>query len=233
MLNGQDKAKLLLSMLGDRATSVLSLLSPENATMLTSTIGDSPKASQAVMAGLISEVMDKVKAIRKESSVFSASASDELGSSLDGLSTEDSDSGFSSFGGGADSFGLGGEGASDENDSVTVAERLPEGPKLRSSEGIAELLMKEKPQIAAFVMSRFDDGLRDTVMDHLTYEFRDQIVRLKVDRVLLSDSVFSKIYDTIVLAPPEEEQSSAEEEGSFASASSEAGGASGGGLFGF
>ena len=72
MLNGQDKAKLLLSMLGDRATSVLSLLSPENATMLTSTIGDSPKASQSVMGGLISEVMEKVKSIRHESSVFSS-----------------------------------------------------------------------------------------------------------------------------------------------------------------
>ncbi len=230
MLNGQDKAKLLLSMLGDRATAVLSLLSPENATMLTSTIGDSPKASQSVMGGLISEVMEKVKSIRHESSVFSSPSSDDLGASLDGLGlgADDADSGFSSFGGeSSGSFGLGGDDTADD-DGSPVDENLPQGPRLRTPDGIAEMLMKEKPQVAAFVMSRFEEGLRDSVMDHLSYEFRDQILRLKVDRVPLSDSVFSKIYDTIVLAPPEEETSS--EDGGFATAKSDSGS---GGLFGF
>ncbi len=228
MLNGQDKAKLLLSMLGDRATSVLSLLSPENATMLTSTIGDSPKASQAIMAGLISEIMEKVKSIRNESSVFSTPSTDDLGSSLDGLSIEDGDSGFSSFGGASsDSFGFGGDDTATDDD-VAAEEVLPQGPRMRTPDGIAELLMKEKPQIAAFIMSRFDDGMRESVMDHLSYEFRDQILRLKVDRVPLSDSVFTKIYDAIVLAPPEEEN--APDEGGFGSGDSDSGS---GGLFGF
>ncbi|NBV84152.1 hypothetical protein EBR57_08550 [bacterium] len=226
MLNGQDKAKLLLSMLGDRATAVLSLLSPENATMLTSTIGDSPKASQAVMSGLITEIMDKVKAIRSESSPFSAA--DSLAGSLDSLSEESTESSFSSFGG-SEAMGFGEDSTFGESENTEDTPSVPEGPRMRTPDAIAELLMNEKPQIAAFVMSRFEDSLRESVMDNLTYEYRDQILKLKVDRVPLSDSVFAKIYDRIVLAPPEEE--AMDDTGSgFGPASSDM---SSGGLFGF
>jgi hypothetical protein len=218
MLSGHEKAKLLLSMLGDRATSVLSLLSPGNAALLTSTIEDSPKASAAVLNGLVTEVMDRVRTIRSDATDGFGFSTGDAGfeSSLEGLSDTGGDSGVLGFGGiGGDSFSLGDE-VSDEEVEVLA------GPRLRSPSDIAELLMKEKPQIAAFLLERFEDTLRDEVMDHLSYEFRDQIQHLKVTKVPLSDSVFSKIYDRIVIAPPESDIPAPSEDSSPFGASSAA-----------
>lgn len=222
MLSGHDKAQLLLSMLGDRATSVLSLLSPENATLLTSTIGDSPKASPSVVSGLISEVMERVKVAREEINNSGLTPSADLTSALGGFlsSDSDSDSIFSSFGSDDASTGFSfGEDAPTD----TSASQVPTGPKMRSPDEIAELLMKEKPQIAAFIVSRLDDGLRESVIDSFSYEFRDHLQRLKVDKVPLSDSVFKKIYDSIVMAPEGDPGDSIQSNDGFSS---------GGGLFG-
>ncbi len=191
MLSGQEKAKLLLSMLGDRATAVLSLVSPANAMLLTSTIEDSPKHSPAVLSGLVTEIMSRVSEIR-----LSAADMAPLGASI-GEQTASAFSAFESIDDSADVGGFFGELPDHENDAE--GESAPTGPKQRTPDEVASRLMREKPQIAAFLLSRFDDGLRDAVIDQMTYEFRDQIARIKVDRVPLSDAVFSKIYNQIVM----------------------------------
>lgn len=205
MLSGHEKAQLLLSMLGDRATAVLSLLSPENATFLTSTIGDSPKASPAAISSLISEVMDRVKVVRRENA-SSIAVPVSNGSGLGSFLGDGGDSMFSSSQDDtALSSGLsfGSDTTNDELDSDLPSTDAPSGPKMRSPESIAGLLMKEKPQIAAFILSKLDESLRESIVDSMSYEFRDVIQRLKVDAVPLSDAVFNRIYDSIVLAPNE------------------------------
>ncbi|NDC82735.1 hypothetical protein EB093_03605 [bacterium] len=200
MLSGQDKAKLLLSMLGDRATAVLSLLSPQNATMLTATIGDSPRASQSEISGLILEVMDRVNRAREVASpVFSGAEVEGLGSFQNGIDSEDSS--FSSFG-----FS---ESSDDALGSATSADEpvsSVEGPRFRSPDAIAGLLMKEKPQISAFVLSRLDESLKLAIVDSFSYEYRELLAPIKVEKVPLSDSVFSKVYERVVLVGSDEDE---------------------------
>ncbi|NBV41147.1 hypothetical protein EBR96_00025 [bacterium] len=218
MLSGQEKAKMLLSMLGDRATSVLSLLSPSNASRLTSTIGDSPKASPAVMNSLVSEIMEKVERSRSGRllssgpEVADADSNASFMGSLDGLTDSSSLSSGDLFGGGDSSGdssvfgggfgGFGDESASEETESN---DGTPQGPRMRAPSEIADLLAAQKPQLAAFILSRLDDSLRESVSDALDYNLKTQLESIRVDKVPLSDSVFQKIYDKVVLAPEVEE----------------------------
>lgn len=184
MNNNQQKAKALLSLLGDRAKDILSLMSPEATQMLTSGLGSRPQLKPLEIAKLVKEVEDEVNLIKfgapKKGAVKVDKEDDPFLSLDDDLSSK-------------------------KNVESELEEVLPvRDPLLRSSEKIAELLQKEKVQIASFLISRMDESLQEEVMDALSTDYREQVEKTSVDSIPLSDAVFNRIFDKICKKTVEE-----------------------------
>lgn len=173
MNNNQQKAKALLSLLGDRAKDILSLMSPEATQLLTSSLGSRVQLKPLEIAQLVKEVEDEVNLIKfgapklpvttvKEDDPFLALDEDELA-----------------------------------DPSLSEDEEPSRDPSLRSPEKIAELLQKEKVQISSFLISRMDEVLQEEVMDALSTEYREKVKQTSVDTIPLSDAVFNRIFDKI------------------------------------
>lgn len=222
MLTGLQKAKLLLSILGDRATAVLSLLSPGSAQKLTSTIGDKPKVSASEANAFLSEVMDRVSTLKQSN----GSHLDRYGDtetpfeeSLSELSIgSDEDRDMFDFSSDSPEIDSGTFDGFEEESQIQVAPSSI-GPVMRTPSEIADLLTHQKPQIVAFILSKMDDVLREQVLDFFPLEAKEHIESIRVDSVPLSDKVFKRIYDLIMFVPANamatEDRESSRDEFSF------------------
>ena len=186
MLTGKQKAQLLLSMLGDRSKSVLSLLSPTHAALLTGTIEEAPKAASSVLNSLMNEIMQKVARVR------------ETGS-LTEQKTNTFDAGFSLGGGAPMAFG-----ETDASGDTFGEDADSPKEKLRTPDQIAALLNTQRPQLVAFVLSRIDEGLREEIQGYLSLDLMQKLSSLRVDAVPLSQQVFDNLYQELFMLPPEE-----------------------------
>lgn len=189
MLTGKQKAQVLLSMLGDRSKSVLSLLSPTHAALLTEMIEEAPKPSASILNSLLNEIMQKVALVRETGSLAEKKQNS-------------SDSGFSLGGG----LGLG---MSFSGESEPMTETLAEEdgePKeqLRSPDQIAALLSEQRPQLIAFVLSRIEESLRDEIREYLPLDIIQKLADLNVESVPLSQHVFDSLYQEVFVLPPED-----------------------------
>lgn len=181
MLTGKQKAQVLLSMLGDKSKNVLSLLSPAHAALLMDTIEESPKPAPSVLNALMNEIMQKVSRVR------------ETGALED---KEDKKSLFSSL-------SLGNFSSAEEEDTSGEVSSA-EGQKMRSPDQIAALLVEQRPQLVAFVLSKLDDAQRQEIETYLPVGLQEQLGMLRVDDLPLSQRVFENLYNEIFIASPEE-----------------------------
>jgi flagellar motor switch protein FliG len=188
MLTGKQKAQLLLSMLGDRSKSVLSLISPTHASLLTETIEESPKASSSVLNSLMNEIMQKVVLVRETGSL-----SEQKKTALE--------TGFSLGGGFGMSFG---EDDTASGETSVLEEETEPTQRLRTPDQIAALLNEQRPQLVAFVLSRLEEGLREEIQGYLSRAIVQKLSSLSVDAVPLSQQVFDNLYQEIFVLPPEE-----------------------------
>lgn len=188
MLTGKQKAQLLLSMLGDRSKSVLSLISPTHASLLTETIEESPKASSSVLNSLMNEIMQKVVLVRETGSL-----SEQKKTALE--------TGFSLGGGLGMSFG---EDDTASGETSVLEEETEPTQRLRTPDQIAALLNEQRPQLVAFVLSRLEEGLREEIQGYLSRAIVQKLSSLSVDAVPLSQQVFDNLYQEIFVLPPEE-----------------------------
>lgn len=188
MLTGKQKAQLLLSMLGDRSKSVLSLISPTHASLLTETIEESPKASSSVLNSLMNEIMQKVVLVRETGSL-----AEQKKTALE--------TGFSLGGGLGMSFG---EDDTASGETSVLEEATEPTQRLRTPDQIAALLNEQRPQLVAFVLSRLEDGLREEIQGYLSRAIVQKLSSLSVDAVPLSQQVFDNLYQEIFVLPPEE-----------------------------
>ncbi len=189
MLTGKEKAQLLLSMLGDRSKSVLSLLSPTHASLLTETIEEAPKASSAVLNSLMTEIMQKVTRVRETGSLVEKKA--PLSSNAFAMS--------GGLGGGM-SFG---EDA--ESEEVVADEDTEPKERLRSPDQIAALLSEQRPQLVAFVLSRVEEELREKIQSFLPLDMAQKLELMDVAAVPLSQQVFDNLYDAVFILPEDDD----------------------------
>ncbi len=201
MLTGKQKAQVLLSMLGDRSKSVLSLLSPTHASLLTETIEESPKASPSVLNSLMHEIMQKVARVRETGSL-----SEQKKTALD--------TGFSLGGGMGLSFGQDETPGLIDADPISSEDSEPK-ERLRTPDQIAALLNEQRPQLVAFVLSRIDEGLREEIQGYLSIDIVQKLSSLSVDSVPLSQQVFDNLYQELFILPPEEPASESLDINSF------------------
>jgi len=189
MLTGKQKAQVLLSMLGDRSKSVLSLLSPTHAALLTEMIEEAPKPSASVLNSLLTEIMQKVTRVRETGSLVEKKPST-------------ADSGFSLGGG----LGMGMSFEEDEapSDEPETEESGEPKEKLRSPDQIAVLLSEQRPQLVAFILSRIEESLSDEIRDCLPLDMAQKLSSLNVASVPLSQHVFDSLYQEVFVLPPED-----------------------------
>lgn len=188
MLTGKEKAQLLLSMLGDRSKSVLSLLSPTHASLLTETIEEAPKASSAVLNSLMNEIMQKVTRVRETGSLVEKK--EPLSSNAFSMS--------GGLGGGM-SFG------EDAESEEVVADEAEPKERLRSPDQIAALLSEQRPQLVAFVLSRVEEELREKIQSFLPLDMAQKIEAMDVAAVPLSQQVFDNLYDAVFILPEDDD----------------------------
>jgi flagellar motor switch protein FliG len=188
MLTGKEKAQLLLSMLGDRSKSVLSLLSPTHASLLTETIEEAPKASSAVLNSLMNEIMQKVTRVRETGSLVEKK--EPLSSNAFAMS--------GGLGGGM-SFG------EDAESEEVVADEAEPKERLRSPDQIAALLSEQRPQLVAFVLSRVEEELREKIQSFLPLDMAQKIEAMDVAAVPLSQQVFDNLYDAVFILPEDDD----------------------------
>jgi len=203
MVTGLQKAKWLLSILGDRATAVLSLLSPSSAQKITSTIGDTPKVSASEANAFLMEVMDRVSSAKQSVLDMPQDTFEDRDAFSDSLSELGGGSGGDDvFDFGEASDGLGGDAFGGfESQSEIQVDQSAIGPVMRTPHEIADLLSHQKPQISAFILSKMDDTIREQVLDCIPLEAREHLEAIRVESVPLSDKVFKRIYDLVMFAP--------------------------------
>ncbi len=73
----------------------------------------------------------------------------------------------------------------------------PLDPSLRTPKEIAHLLSKQKNQIIAFVLSKIDVELKESILDHFTDNQKNLVLAINIDTIPLSENVFNKLYDTV------------------------------------
>ncbi len=209
MLSGKEKAQVILSLLGDRTKDVLSRLSPESASELTSMIGDMPTVSQQEKFELIEEVIRLAEEMRGpiEAPQDTVPTPEEE----EPMALPQESENFSFF---------------DEEPEKKPKEKIqtvqtkpmemPEerDPTFRTPIEVAAILADQKLQMAAFVLSKTEEELRNQIIDYLPEAMRNQILNTQIDPLPISENVFNRIYDSIFKRPasepvPEEDPSQA------------------------
>lgn len=179
MLSGKEKAQLLISLLGADAKLVLAHLNPEVAQHLTLS-SEVKMPDSVVLASFLRELEGEIET-RKQ------------------YITEEVDTASGSFN-------------SDVRSSVTLSGSLSSQKNnveasatshLRDLIEIADILQNQKPQVTAFILSKIDADIKDTLLGYFDGAFRDEIESIPVETIPLSDKVFEKLYATIFLPSPE------------------------------
>lgn len=193
MLSGSEKAKILLSLLGNNAKTVLGQLAPESATLLTASIEDAPKLNEQEINIFYDEILEKIDSNQFTTLANTASKPE----TTKPVPTEDESKKQPS--------------SPESNPEAGTEKKEPEtppAPKTRDINEIADLLSKQKPQTVAFFLTKIDEEMKNNLMNYLSDELKSQIETRPVEHLPLSEKVFKNLYETILLKPdvPIEEQ---------------------------
>lgn len=195
MRTNEEKAKAIISLLGDRSKDILSLLSPEAAQALSGSVGSRTTFSPTEAAALVQEMEQEIHRIKFGGPEQTNTATKDK---------KEADPFFSDL---EDDDLLNDNKLEIEDDIDPIP---PRDKSLRSPEKIASLLEKEKVQITAFLLSRVDEEERNAVLQALNADYRQKVESATVDDIPLSDAVFNNIYEKIFKKTVEE---SLEEDG--------------------
>ena len=150
MLTGKQKAKVLLSVLGEGAQNILGLLSPESASILTSDVDSAPELNSKELNDFIQEIFIDIENV-KNGIDYSGSSGGEF--SLDNIDESDSEESSTEKSSFFDDPPVPSTSSTDseeekqetEESPVENEEPLPDG--IRAPAEIASLLSEQKPQI--------------------------------------------------------------------------------------
>ena len=204
MLTGKQKSKILLGLLGDDAQSVLGLLTPESANILTSDVDSAPELDQKELNAFVQETLLEVENIKIDSDSLSSEDEFSLDNVDEDASSEDTSDTDSSF---LEEPSLEKKGEFEESslleeqaEEKEVEQSLPVG--IRRPDEIALLLSEQKSQIIAFFLFKLDnDFLKKKILDSLPKDIKKHVDDIDIEAMPLSDVVYQKLYDRIVKKP--------------------------------
>ncbi len=190
MLSGKQKAQLLISLLEDNSAQVLKQMDETMAKVLTSSLEDAPELNENELQEFFKETMEKLESAEAEVTFEIANPDDVTEDTEDELEEKPELNQIE-----------------EENEIEEIEEEEEENPypdNYRNIEKIIELLEKQEPQIIAFFLAKVDDQLRKDVKENMSEELLDQINYLNIEKMPISDKIFQKIFDSIVIKTEEE-----------------------------
>lgn len=198
-LSGKQKAQLLISLLEDNSSDVLKHLSDETSSALTASLDDVPELDDIQMQEFVTSTLElaREKELLQSDSTDSNDTLDEIVSEdLDNIDDEvnfESDLAF--------------DDDKDVNDQSNEEkeEELVLPANYRSFERIAEELMKQQDQIIAFFFSRTEEPLMSKIKEFLPQDLLERLDAHKVEDNPMSDVVYKKLFDLIVLRTEEDD----------------------------
>lgn len=180
MFNKKEKVQILFSILGDHSQIILDKLSDQSAQLLMQNVQDVPQFTPSELQDILDEFF-----IELDDSFDSVSDDESLESSF----SMDSDLGLD-----------------DAEDSVEVVVQTEPGQ--RTPEEIADYLSNQRLQIASFFLGHCEDSLRDQIREHLSSSLIDDLDRIAVDPNPISEKVFKRLYDKVMVKEAVEEDDS-------------------------
>ncbi len=185
MMNGKEKALVLVSILGEKSQLVLPLLSQEASQLLTSALGDSPNLEPEVMKSFLIKTLEDID-LKRQATLFEPPATKEAGL-LEPL-IEDEKPLSETFDSLDDSPFFEGE----------IPEEKPERDvTLRSASHIARLVSEQKPQVRAFFLSRLEDDFRHDILTYLSDDVIADYESRSVENIPLSYKVFESLFESL------------------------------------
>lgn len=189
-LTGRQKSQLLISIIEDKSVDVLKHLSEESATLLTSILDDAPSITDEEMNDYLDLVLDLVNENQlnlEEDNEPETSRDDFLGMVTSAPSEE--------------SF--------DDNDLFNEIDETMKSPfpdTYRPVEEIAQKLEDQNDQMVAFFFAHAEETLADAIKEYLSSEKITAFESCNVLPTPMSERVFSRLFDMIVLKSKEELQ---------------------------
>tara|TARA_B100000427_G_scaffold50538_1_gene38542 strand:- start:1733 stop:2356 length:624 start_codon:yes stop_codon:yes gene_type:complete len=182
-LSGRQKSQLLISLLEDQSSNVLKHLSDESATILTSILDEAPTIEEDDKNEFLETVLQLIN--DKE---FDLSTTEK-----------DVDDSFLDFEDNEETNAL-----EETGETTKDTEQNPYPENYRSLETIAKKLNVQENQMVAFFFKYADEAFSEAIQNYLSAEKLEAIKSYRVDANPMSQQIFKRLFDMIVLKTPEE-----------------------------
>ncbi len=182
-LSGRQKSQLLISLLEDQSSNVLKHLSDESATILTSILDEVPTIEEDDTNEFLETVLQLIS--DKE---FDLSTTEE-----------DGDDSFLDFEDNEETNTL-----EESEETLEDTEQNPYPENYRSLETIAKKLKEQENQMVAFFFKYAEEEFSEAIQEYLPAEKLEAIKSCRVDANPMSQQIFKRLFDMIVLKTPEE-----------------------------
>lgn len=212
-LTPKQKAQMLLSQLGDNATSVLSKLTKKSAMLLTSNVKDIPEVDDQILAQLSKEIVDKLDLIR-----INQDAKVDFQQENSTIPEKEIDEDISPF---VVQKQVVEEVNLEREEPLVNIEKKPTdksennvsktSDSVVSNNKIADVLKDQKPQIIAFLLSKYDEDQRDDIVAQLPMDLQVKVDALNIEDIPLSDSIYDRLHNSILKEIKKRDQLALEE----------------------
>jgi flagellar motor switch protein FliG len=195
MMNGKEKALMLVSILGDKSQAVLPLLSQASAHFLTSSLGNSPNLDTDVMESFLMTTLKDID-VKRQLALFETTEHDAFSEPI--IEEEPISETFDNL-----------------EDDVFFEQPDPEKKperdvSLRSAAHIARLISEQKPQIRAFFLSHLDDDFRRDILTYLSDDVIADFELRSVENIPLSHKVFESLFESLCRKHPGDDEEEAD-----------------------
>lgn len=198
MFTGQQKAQILLTLLEDNASAVLSHLPEDSAQKMTAILDSAPDTSDEELHLILEEAFNKIQEIQSQNeAIDTTSDSDNSESSpiqenfSDELSNSENDyENLSS---------IASPDVQEESQNNDTPQDSPYNDAYRSPQKIAALLKTQSTQLVSFFMLHCDPDLKEKIENELPASFKASISKQTVSDTPISKSIYQSIFNEIVL----------------------------------
>jgi flagellar motor switch protein FliG len=172
MLNGKQKAQLLIKLLENKSSTVLQRLNPSIAKQLTSSLEDTADLDEQDMLEFLENTLNEINNARQTTHLQKDIA-------------------------GPSNFDLEISSISETNNLKEKTNNYPS--TYRSVEKIAQKLQEQQPQLIAFFLNKTNETLRKDILEQLPEDLKEKIKNTAVDAMPISSQIYDTIFNKIIL----------------------------------
>jgi hypothetical protein len=195
-VNGIEKARIILSLIGDQAKVVLSKM-PQETSRLLAGVEENTEFDPHDVSMVLAEALEKADYLYQKQAVR-----ERLKKEPQPLSNpSETDMGFSSLSNSnALSFDESAFGATEEE----TPQEKPKEPTVEIQghvihmHGMAKVLQEQKPQIAAFILHHMTESERETIVALLPKEFRESVNAIDIEKVPISAKIMQPMLESLL-----------------------------------